>query len=89
MQLCLSHLVDLALGRPDSVEGENFNILHTLLHVMLRKLNLSDAAVEITDDHAARAQILLNQLPKEPSISFKEVSEKNSMVCRLKFYLLH
>lgn len=73
MQLCLSHLVDLALGKPELVKGENFNILHTLLHVVLKKLNLSDAPVEINDDHAEKAQGILSQLPKEPSICFREV----------------
>lgn len=74
MQLCLSHLVDLSLGRPELVNGEHFNILHTLLHVVLKKLNLSDAPIEISDEHAEKAQRILNELPKEPSICFKEVS---------------
>lgn len=73
MQLCLSHLVDCALGR-DLVNGENFNMLHTLLHVILKKLNLSDTSIEISDDHAEIAQGMLSELPKEPSICFKEVS---------------
>ena len=74
MQLCLSHLVDLSLGRPELINGENFNMLHTLLHVVLKKLNLSDAPIEISDDHAAKAHRILNELPNEPSICFKEVS---------------
>lgn len=73
MQLCLSHLVDLSLGRPDSVTEENFNFLHTLLHVVLKKLNLADASVEINSDYADKAQGILNDLPKDPSILFKEV----------------
>lgn len=76
MQLCLSHLVDLSLGKPEMMKGENFNILHTLLHVVLKKLNLSDAPVEINNEHAERAQGMLNELPKEPSICFKEVGKK-------------
>lgn len=76
MQLCLSHLVDLSLGKPELMKGENFNILHTLLHVVLKKLNLSDAPVEINNEHAERAQGMLNELPKEPSICFKEVRIK-------------
>lgn len=77
MQLCLSHLVYLALGKPELINGENFNILHTLLHVMLKKLNFSEATVELSDEHAAKAQNILNELPKEPSICFKEVREIN------------
>lgn len=73
MQLCLSHLVDLSLGRPDLMRGENYNILHTLLHVVLKKLNLSDAPVELINEHAEKAQRMLDELPKESSICFREV----------------
>ncbi|XP_059163883.1 uncharacterized protein C16orf96 homolog [Physella acuta] len=45
----LSQLVDLALGSPE-VGAVNFNVLHTLLHAMLEKLNLQDVKADI-DEH--------------------------------------
>lgn len=45
----LSQLVDLALGSPE-VGAVNFNVLHTLLHAMLEKLNLQDIKADI-DEH--------------------------------------
>lgn len=74
MQLCLSHLVDLSLGRPEMMRGENFNFLHTLLHVLLKKINLSDFSVELTDEHAIKAQGILNELPKDTSVCLREVN---------------
>lgn len=74
MQVNLSNLVDLALGTPHQLACENFNILHTLLHILLKKVNLSDAQVELTGELAAKAEDLMKLLPLEPSICFKEVS---------------
>lgn len=74
MHLYLSNLVDLALGKPHYLECENFNILHTLLHVILRKTNLSDTRVELADDMAGKAENLMKMITAEPSICFKEVN---------------
>ena len=76
MQLVLSNLVDLALGKPESMECDNFNFLHTVLHVMLRKMKLSKTKVELTDELASRAEIAMKTVPTEPSICFREVSLK-------------
>jgi hypothetical protein len=73
MQLCLSNLVDLALGNPHYLECENFNFLHTLLHVILRKTNLSETRVEITDEMSEKAEKLIKLIPGEPSVCFREV----------------
>lgn len=73
MELYLSNLVDLALGKPQSVDCESFNLLHTLLHIILKKLDLSDTRVELTEDLAEKAMSLMKSLPTEPSICFKEV----------------
>lgn len=73
MQLNLSNLVDLALGKPHYLDCENFSFLHTLLHVVLRKVNLSNTCVELTDELAERAENLMKYLPEQPSICFKEV----------------
>ncbi|KAK7506516.1 hypothetical protein BaRGS_00001991 [Batillaria attramentaria] len=44
----LSQMVDLALGTPE-LGAVNFNVLHTLLHAMITKLNIQDAKAEIND----------------------------------------
>lgn len=74
MQLNLSNLADLALGKPHNLDCENFNLLHTLLHVMLKKMNLSNARIELTDHLAEKASTLMKKIPKEPSICFNEVT---------------
>uniref|UniRef100_A0A0B6ZLE6 DUF4795 domain-containing protein n=1 Tax=Arion vulgaris TaxID=1028688 RepID=A0A0B6ZLE6_9EUPU len=45
----LSHLVDLALGSPE-IGAVNFNVLHTLLHAMIQKLNIQDVKADV-DEH--------------------------------------
>jgi hypothetical protein len=40
----LSQMVDLAVGTPE-VGAVNANVLHTLLHAMLRQLNIVDVIV--------------------------------------------
>lgn len=76
MQLYLSNLVDLALGKPHNLQCENFNLLHTVLHIVLKKMDLSDTRVELTDDLARTAENLMKLIPQEPSICFKDVSSK-------------
>lgn len=46
--LPLSKLVDLALGTPE-VGAVNFNVLHTLLHAMISKLNIRDVKADINE----------------------------------------
>lgn len=78
MEVQLSSLVDMALGKPHSLECENFNLLHTLLHVILKKTNLSDCRIELTEELAERAENLMSLMPTEPSVCFKEVKENCS-----------
>ncbi|XP_061182001.1 uncharacterized protein LOC133190403 isoform X4 [Saccostrea echinata] len=47
-QVKLAQMVDLALGTPE-VGAVNFNVLHTLLHAMLKKLNILDVQAEINE----------------------------------------
>ena len=47
-QVKLAQMVDLALGTPE-VGAVNFNVLHTLLHAMLKKLNMNEAQAEISE----------------------------------------
>ena len=44
----LSQLVDLSLGTPE-IGAVNFNVMHTLLHAMIRKLNIADFKADINE----------------------------------------
>ena len=44
----LSQMVDLAVGTPE-VGAVNFNVLHTLLHAMLRRLNIVDVEADLNE----------------------------------------
>jgi hypothetical protein len=44
----LSQMVDLAVGTPE-VGAVNFNVLHTLLHAMLRRLNIVDVQADLNE----------------------------------------
>lgn len=72
MQLYLSNLVDLALGKPHLMECEQYNLLHALLHVMLKKLNMADSRIELLDQLAGKAEKIINTLPKDSSLCFRE-----------------
>lgn len=85
----LNQLVDLALGTPE-VGAVNFNILHTLLHAMIQKLNLQDVKADV-DEHD-RELLSVGGLPRtvsafsvdsgyskaEDSFSEDNLSEKSS-----------
>ncbi len=47
--LSLAQMVDLALGTPE-VGAVNFNVLHSLLHAMLNKLELSETKGDIKEE---------------------------------------
>lgn len=44
----LSHMVDLSLGTPE-IGSVNFNVMHTLLHAIIKKLNIGDHKTEINE----------------------------------------
>lgn len=74
MQLTLSNLVDLALTSPHTnLDCENLNLLHTLLQIILKKLSLTETRIDLVDELADAADILMRDLPKEPSVTFSEV----------------
>lgn len=77
VQLNLSTFVDVALGKSQFSECENFNMLHTFLQILLKKLNLADSQIELCDELAERACEIMKKLPEEPSISFKEYTIKD------------
>lgn len=45
----LSRMIDLALGTPD-VGSVNFTVLHSLLHAIIKKLNIGNATTEIREE---------------------------------------
>ncbi|KAK3930416.1 Glutamine-rich protein 2 [Frankliniella fusca] len=55
VSLSLPQMVDLALGSPE-VGSVNFNILHSLLHVMIQQLELQQCAVEFRGPDSERIQ---------------------------------
>jgi len=71
-QLSLANLVDLALGEPDNLNHDNFSLLHASLRIILKKLNLSDAKVELCDDLAEKTQ---SRLLKDIAVCYNEVVE--------------
>ncbi|KAL4240996.1 Glutamine-rich protein 2 [Mactra antiquata] len=44
----LAQMVDLSLGTPE-IGSVNFNVMHTLLHAIIKKLNISDSRAEINE----------------------------------------
>jgi len=53
----LARMVDLALGTPE-VGAVNFNVLHSLLHAVLQKLNIADIKADLpeSDETSERVQ---------------------------------
>ena len=47
--LSLPQMVDLALGTPE-VGAVNFNVLHSLLHALIQKLDLTESRAVISED---------------------------------------
>lgn len=47
-KVLLPQMVDLALGTPE-IGAVNFNVLHSLLHAMLKKLKITDSTAELNE----------------------------------------
>lgn len=73
MQLQLSNLVDLALGKPHYLNCDQFNLLHTFFHILLIKLNLEDVKIELEGEFASRIEQLSEFIPKDTTMKVKEV----------------
>lgn len=75
--LDLPRLVDLSIGVP-SVGNVNSTLLHTLLHVMVRKLGMEDYRVELSSSSGSQqVKELLPFLEKTPQLVVKEYQIKN------------
>lgn len=75
--LDLPRLVDLSIGVP-SVGNVNSTLLHTLLHVMVRKLGMEDYRVELSSSSGSQqVKELLPFLERAPTLVVKEYQIKN------------
>jgi len=71
----LPQMVDLALGTPE-VGAVNFNVLHALLHAMLKKLSITDVTAEMNElDLLSRQRSGLSDLDSGVSTSKGDESE--------------
>ncbi|CAO1373153.1 unnamed protein product [Diamesa serratosioi] len=77
IQLNLSTLVDVALGKSQFSECDKFKMLHMFLQILLKKLNMADSQIGLCDELAVKACEIMKDLPDEPSISFKEYTIKD------------
>lgn len=65
--ISLPKLVDLAIGTPDC-GSVDFGTLHTLLHIIVRKLGSHKSHVELSPDHRKQLDPLISSLPQDPEI---------------------
>uniref|UniRef100_A0A336MP78 CSON014755 protein n=1 Tax=Culicoides sonorensis TaxID=179676 RepID=A0A336MP78_CULSO len=74
--LDLPRLVDLSIGVP-TVGNVNSTLLHTLLHVMVRKLGMEDYRVELSSSSGSQqVKELLPYLERAPTLVVKEYQIK-------------
>lgn len=74
--LDLPRLVDLSIGVP-SVGNINSTLLHTLLHVMVRKLGMEDYRVELSSSSGSQqVKELIPFLERSPTLVVKEYQIK-------------
>ncbi|XP_069685948.1 glutamine-rich protein 2-like [Periplaneta americana] len=69
--ITLSHLADLALGSPE-LGAVNFNVLHTLLQVMIRQMNLDKTQVEFRGSDYDRIKTVMKSAPSSPTLKLSE-----------------
>ncbi|KAF5284380.1 hypothetical protein FQA39_LY17055 [Lamprigera yunnana] len=67
----LPHMVDLALNCPE-VGAVNFNILHSLLHVLIQQVDLLDTKVEFKGNESERVQNLIQKGNVGPKLNLTE-----------------
>lgn len=69
--LSLPQMVDLALNSPE-VGSVNFNILHSLLHVLIQQVDLLETKVEFKGNDSERVQNLMKKSSTGPSLNLTE-----------------
>ncbi|XP_049948367.1 uncharacterized protein LOC126456667 [Schistocerca serialis cubense] len=67
----LPALIDFALGTPE-IGAVNFNILHSVLHVIVQQTNLYETQVEFKGHDADRLETLVKQSSPRPSVRLQE-----------------
>ncbi|CRK88858.1 CLUMA_CG002557, isoform A, partial [Clunio marinus] len=70
----LSTLLDLSLGKPNKLDSENFNLLHTFLHILLKKLDISDMVVDLSGNLGERTSSLKKEMCSELMQITKEIT---------------
>lgn len=70
----LARMVDLALGTPD-VGAVNFNVLHSLLHAVLQRLNIADITADLPEETEERALTHNNGI--DPVTDSKAVGQRD------------
>lgn len=65
--LSLARMVDLSIGTPE-LGAVNFRVLHQLLHVMVKKLNLTEFVPDLEGDFADTAATLLAAPSKSDAV---------------------
>ncbi|CAH1376337.1 unnamed protein product [Tenebrio molitor] len=70
--VALSQMVDLSLNCHEGVI--NFHTLHTLLHVMIQQLSLTDVAIEFRGVDSDRIQALISSMKPTPTNLLPEYS---------------
>ena len=73
----MSRMVDLALGTPE-IGAVNYNVLHTLLHAMLQRLNMSEHRAEMSNED--RELLILRSTSPAPKTSGSEVVESDKVI---------
>ncbi|KAK4874929.1 hypothetical protein RN001_014289 [Aquatica leii] len=71
VMLSLPQMVDLALNSPE-VGSVNFNILHSLLHVLIQQVDLLETKVEFKGNDSERVQNLMKKSSTGPSLNLTE-----------------
>ncbi|XP_052261952.1 centriolin-like isoform X3 [Dreissena polymorpha] len=78
----LAQMVDLSLGTPE-IGAVNFNVMHTLLHAIIQKLNIADSKTEINEhdrDFLATSKIRARSTLSDADSGRGEESEDGSVV---------
>ncbi|KAF5295166.1 hypothetical protein FQR65_LT10554 [Abscondita terminalis] len=69
--ITLAEMVDLALCSPE-VGAVNFNVLHSLLHVIIQQNDMNSTKIQFKGTDGERIQTLMEQYPTDTTITLTE-----------------
>lgn len=72
VQLKLSQLIDLALATPSIGTAINLQILHAILHIIVKRANLDEYQVEFDEPFSTTLNAILKSAPHDPGVSVTE-----------------